>query len=325
MGNRILKESIRMSEQIDQLSYFEEAMFYRLIVTVDDYGLYSANPIVLAHILFPMKEDVTKTQVSEALSHMEALGLIQTYRVRDKGCFLKLVSWEKHQRLRNSKQKHPLPEDAVPAGNTNQMATLAAGDANLKATVSAGNENRQAVPPPAPETPMEPDPMPELPWEEQPAEAETMYHFPTQDQQNRSADRPPENRSQAPAVAAAQIISNTDVRELPVIELPLNDNSLFPVSRSEMEEYTRLYPAVDVEQALRNMKGWCLANPQRRKTKMGIRKFINNWLSREQDKGGGKPVEKKMDNPFLRMAMGEDIGDEYNTPNSFLDVLNTEK
>lgn len=32
------------------------------------------------------------------------------------------------------------------------------------------------------------------------------------------------------------------------------------------------------------MKGWLNANPTKRKTKRGIKRFINSWLSREQDK-----------------------------------------
>ena len=109
MGNRILKESIRMSEQIDSLSWFEETVFYRLIVTVDDYGVYHANPVLLAHILFPMKENVDKQMMVSALEHMEQLGLIRRYHVKGKGDFLRLVSWEKHQRLRNSRHAFPMP------------------------------------------------------------------------------------------------------------------------------------------------------------------------------------------------------------------------
>lgn len=36
------------------------------------------------------------------------------------------------------------------------------------------------------------------------------------------------------------------------------------------------------------MRGWLLSNPNKRKTRRGIEKFINGWLSREQDKGGSK-------------------------------------
>lgn len=70
----------------------------------------------------------------------------------------------------------------------------------------------------------------------------------------------------------------------PVISLPLNDGNEFPVSAAMVSEFSGLYPAVDVMQELRNMRGWLLNNPKNRKTAGGIRRFINAWLSREQDK-----------------------------------------
>lgn len=72
----------------------------------------------------------------------------------------------------------------------------------------------------------------------------------------------------------------------PLITLPLNDQSLYPVYPSDTEEWSELYPAVDVMQQLRSMRGWLEANPTKRKTQSGIRRFINGWLAREQDKGG---------------------------------------
>ena len=71
-----------------------------------------------------------------------------------------------------------------------------------------------------------------------------------------------------------------------VISLPLNDSSEFHIPESQIQLWTELYPAVDIMQALRNMKGWLHANPTKRKTKKGIARFINNWLAKEQDKGG---------------------------------------
>lgn len=70
-----------------------------------------------------------------------------------------------------------------------------------------------------------------------------------------------------------------------VIELILNDKSLYPISESKIKEWTSLYPAVNVLQELRKMKGWLDANPTKRKTGKGILRFINSWLSREQDQG----------------------------------------
>lgn len=36
------------------------------------------------------------------------------------------------------------------------------------------------------------------------------------------------------------------------------------------------------------MRGWLDSNPDRRKTRRGVRRFVNSWLSQEQDKGGVK-------------------------------------
>ena len=70
----------------------------------------------------------------------------------------------------------------------------------------------------------------------------------------------------------------------PIITLTLNDKTEYPVTEEQVEEWAKLYPAVDVIQELRKMKGWLDANPSRRKTKKGILRFINSWLSKEQDR-----------------------------------------
>jgi len=78
----------------------------------------------------------------------------------------------------------------------------------------------------------------------------------------------------------------------PVITLPLNDKTEYPVTQSQVDEWKELYPAVDVMQQLRNMKGWLDANRSRRKTKAGILRFINGWLAKEQDRGRASPPQR---------------------------------
>ncbi len=70
----------------------------------------------------------------------------------------------------------------------------------------------------------------------------------------------------------------------PVICLVLNDNTEYPIYHEDVEKWRTLYPAVDIVPELNKMYGWLDANPTRRKTKRGIKRFINNWLSKEQDK-----------------------------------------
>lgn len=72
-----------------------------------------------------------------------------------------------------------------------------------------------------------------------------------------------------------------------VIFLPLNDKTEYGVTQKDIDEWAELYPAVDILQELRKMKGWSDSNPEKRKTRRGIKRFINSWLSRAQDQGGG--------------------------------------
>ena len=87
-----------------------------------------------------------------------------------------------------------------------------------------------------------------------------------------------------------------------IIQLPLNDNTNYNVTQEEITEFSSLYPAVDVLQEYRGMKAWCMSNPHKRKTRNGIKKFINGWLSSAQKQARSSPPPSKPQlprNPFL--------------------------
>lgn len=73
------------------------------------------------------------------------------------------------------------------------------------------------------------------------------------------------------------------------ILLPLNTGQDFAVTDEQVKEWQSLYPAVDVMQQLRCMRGWLQSNPKKRKTAQGILRFVNGWLAKEQDRGGTPP------------------------------------
>lgn len=78
------------------------------------------------------------------------------------------------------------------------------------------------------------------------------------------------------------------------ISLILNDKSLYGVEKSKVEHWKGLFPAVDVEQELRNMAVWCESNPGKRKTRNGIERYIAAWLTKKQDQGRKpEPVRKR--------------------------------
>ena len=86
MPNRIIKESICTSDTVDALTWFEEVLFYRLIVNCDDYGRYDARPAIIRGKLFPLK-DVTVKQVNEAIIKLSTVGIAKLYEV-DGNCAL---------------------------------------------------------------------------------------------------------------------------------------------------------------------------------------------------------------------------------------------
>ena len=121
MPNRILKESICTSEEIDRLSAFQETVFYRLIVSCDDYGRMDARPKILASKLFPLK-DIRAAQIEDALRALTSAELVTLYEVDGKP-FLQMKTWDRHQQIRAKKSKFPSPSDEMIAHdiNCNQM------------------------------------------------------------------------------------------------------------------------------------------------------------------------------------------------------------
>ena len=145
MPNRVLKDSITCSKQIDSLTWFQEVMFYRLIVKADDFGRYHADPQIVKSELFPRKEDLTKKAVAEGLDALEACGLIKRY-AWEEADYLQIVKWEDHQQRRATKSKFPDVNGnhvIANSGNRNQMKSI---DINCNQLQSNDNNRNQMSP-----------------------------------------------------------------------------------------------------------------------------------------------------------------------------------
>lgn len=230
MPNRILKESICRSEEIDSLSWFEEVLFYRLIVICDDFGRYDGRTKIIKGSCFPLK-DVTEKDIDKALDKLSAVGLVRVYKAQGRP-YLQLVTWAEHQRIRNQKSKYP----------------------------------------------------------EYTCDCELLLSNDSKGQQKEASDN---KCVRNPIQSESKSESNTDIcseqkaaAEPPVITLSLNTGEEYPVTQRDVVGWMELYPAVDVMQCLRNMKGWLMSNPAKRKTARGITRFITTWLQKEQDRGG---------------------------------------
>lgn len=130
MPNRILKESICVSEKINKLTWFEEALFYRLIVKCDDFGRYDGRSSVIKGNLFPLKDDITVKAIDKAIRGLVTVGLAEIYCV-DAKPILQLPTWNCHQVCRAVKSKYPDPisgELQALASTCKQMRTLNVND-----------------------------------------------------------------------------------------------------------------------------------------------------------------------------------------------------
>lgn len=115
MPNRIIKESICTSENIDRLTPFQETVFVRLIVNCDDYGRFDARPKLLVSRLFPLR-DIPIKEMEEAVRALQDAELITVYVV-DGHPYLFMNKWLNHQQKRSDKSKYPDPVDT----ESNQM------------------------------------------------------------------------------------------------------------------------------------------------------------------------------------------------------------
>lgn len=94
-------------------------------------------------------------------------------------------------------------------------------------------------------------------------------------------------------------------RQEAVYKLLLNDGTYYSVCLEEIQKYQGLYPAVDIDQEFRKMIGWIDTHQQNRKTKRGINKFINSWISRAQDSARPTRREEPKKNQFQSFPQRE--------------------
>lgn len=88
-----------------------------------------------------------------------------------------------------------------------------------------------------------------------------------------------------PPLRAGAGQQSNEVKEADVEAVILNDGTEWRPDQALFAEYVRLYPRVDVKQQFNEMRGWCISNPSKRKTRRGVKRFVNGWLSRAQDRG----------------------------------------
>lgn len=108
MANRVVRNWTH-SDRINNLSEGAEIFFIRLIMTVDDYGCFHANPKLLLASCFPLK-NYTTNDIGDWLTECKQQELLVTYLV-EKKLYLQILDFK--QVLRRPKHKFPTSDGQV--------------------------------------------------------------------------------------------------------------------------------------------------------------------------------------------------------------------
>lgn len=243
---RTIKPEFFDDEKLASCSRDARLAFIGMISQSDDFGVVKGSDAWLRARIFPYDE-VTNAEMRAWIEELEQIGIVRRF-ISDGETYLAIRNWQRHQKIdRPSTSRNPEMPETLWNQRFDEHST------SPRRVLDEPSTNQQRA-----------------------------LDEPSLLDQDQDQDQGGDQDHFLPgAPAPAQL----EEAPPPFISLPTNKQGIeYPVTRSQLAEYTELYPNVDVEQALRNMRGWLLSNRPKRKTIRGMPSFITSWLSREQDR-----------------------------------------
>lgn len=145
MPNRIIKESIRTSKTVNEMTDFQFRVWVYLITYVDDYGRGSADPELIKGFVFPRRKRVAESDIKKALAELAGMGCILLYEIDGESYFC-FPNWSEHQRIQTKRSKFP-----EPLNGKKEDSTVGHGDSPPESE-SESNPNPKQNPNPKPNT-----------------------------------------------------------------------------------------------------------------------------------------------------------------------------
>ncbi len=259
---RNIKPGFFSNDDLGECSPLTRLMFIGMWTMADRRGRMEDRPKKIKATTLPYDN----ADCDEMLSELEAHGFIIRYVVNGNK-FIQIINWGKHQ---NPHVKEP--ESEIPEYCDNSVDSieenLNTGDEPEKHSASTIQEQFSHDEDPADSGFLIPDSLNLIPDSSQ-------KDFCSE--QNEFAQEPKDSKQESPdSPTVMTILTNT--------------GDEWPVTESLIDQMRDLYPAVNVTQEFRNISGWSLGNPKKRKTKSGMMRFITAWLSKAQNQGGGSVV-----------------------------------
>lgn len=262
---RNIKPSFFQNDALAELPAVARLLFIGMWTIADFKGCIEFRPKRIKAQLLPY-DDV---DVEALISTLDKSRFVTIYSV-GANQYVKITNFEKHQ--------NPHPNEKKAGSEIPDLSACGAQVVDFKGVANSNegiviNRDENVSDPADSLFPLPDSPIPQTTSAAAPAVA---------GEEGGDGDGAPDASESAPTLQAAIPV------EAPAFTLPLNTGDEYPIMVAQVAELGGLYPAVDVMQELKKMRGWLLGSPTRRKTKAGIMRFVTSWLAKQQDDGGGR-------------------------------------
>lgn len=95
----MLNRVILTSQKINSISEGAENLYYRILLLVDDYGRYYADPDIIKSYCYP-KRNLPVSTIKKRLIELTNIKLLKTYK-SDEEFYIELIAFQKHQKFRS--------------------------------------------------------------------------------------------------------------------------------------------------------------------------------------------------------------------------------
>lgn len=135
MPTRLLRDWTD-SFAVDELDVHAERFFVRLIMVVDDYGRFHADPRMLRSKCFPLKTDIRDSDITRWLAACQKTGMLCCYRDKSKRALLEVCNFKQRSR---TDSKFPAPGEC-PSNDGQMTAPDGDGDGDGDEGVRSARE-----------------------------------------------------------------------------------------------------------------------------------------------------------------------------------------
>ncbi|MBN2209831.1 MAG: hypothetical protein JW709_00400 [Sedimentisphaerales bacterium] len=285
------------SEKINAVSFHAETLFTRLLAQCDDNGNFDGQPVRLLCKLYDRRFERGELTAEDVLHWRDELievGLVILYRGEPEGPeLLHIVNCKKHLRS-DIRADIRFPDYA--SGD----ARDASGTATGRVRNESGTHPGRGTPRPRPESGTGPGRGPS------PSRPETG----TDPGRGPGDRRDVDDGNGGTATTTTATTTTTPTENLcternpsapcsSTIEFDFSTRQFLQITDADRAAWARAYPAVNLDAELCRAGEWLLANP--RKRKKNIRRFLGNWLSRCQERGGSRGGNRSPPAPTSRL------------------------